>query len=361
MKKKVGIITITEGNNYGNRLQNYAMQKNLEKQGYKAETIRTNQTHLSKFLQFKFNVKNILNIKCSRYEKRIFNFNQFNRKHITFGKYSVNSDEIDQRISAYYDYFICGSDQVWNPYFRINSDNKYLSFVKNKKKIAVAASFGVEELPKEKEKHVADMLDDFSAISVREKAGKDIIEKLTDKEVCVLPDPTMTLSKSEWMRIEKKPKKTLNYYVLSYFLGEYNINIQKQINKYAKDKGKESIYLENEYQINKKGNHDYYDAGPENFIWLIHHCDKIITDSFHAVVFALIFSKPFIVVPRPKEKGVGNMQSRFSQLQEMFDIKNMFVKDNDFSQNAEVDFEKAHNIMRTEKERFVKFLENNLN
>ena len=358
--EKVGIVTITESYNYGNRLQNYAMQTNIKKLGFKAETIRVNTKNISKVFQLKFWTKNILNVNCSQYERRVYSFTKFNRKHIKFSKYSINSDEINHKISKYYDFFICGSDQIWNPYFFFNSDNKFLSFVEHKKKIAVAASFGIEELPKEEEKHVADMLKDFSAISVREKAGKEIIEKLMDKLVCVLPDPTLTLAKTEWEKIEKKPKNIPKHYILSYLLGEYEIDIQKQINEYANIENVESIYLENEYQKEKKGKHDYYDASPENFIWLIHHCDKVIADSFHAVVFALIFSKPFIVVSRPKENGTGNMQSRFLQLQEMFDIKNMFVKNDDYSSCADVDFEKAHAVMRQEKERFIKFLKENL-
>ena len=118
-----------------------------------------------------------------------------------------------------YDYYFVGSDQIWNPIYGGLSDLDLLTFTQ-KKKIAISASFGIEEIPLDYKGRVEQYISKFDAISVREEAAKNIIEKITNRQdVEVLIDPTMMLQKEEWDRIVKKPKEILtDKYIVCYIL-----------------------------------------------------------------------------------------------------------------------------------------------
>ena len=132
--KKVGIFTINDDGNFGNRLQNYAVQEILKKYNIQVKTIRK-ESLLSRIKNnLKICIKKIL--PQNKYKRQI-NFNQFN-KNIKF-KYYKKDKELD-KINKQYDYFFTGSDQVWNPNFKRMSDTDFLTFAPNQKKISFSAS-----------------------------------------------------------------------------------------------------------------------------------------------------------------------------------------------------------------------------
>ena len=116
---KIGIITITNGENFGNRLQNYALQKYLEKMDIKSETFLNNTGynsiiiyHIKKILKFtKHTLLYIL--KGNQESLRILKFMNFNKK-INYSRYILNNDKYSESVEKKYDYFIAGSDQIWN-------------------------------------------------------------------------------------------------------------------------------------------------------------------------------------------------------------------------------------------------------
>lgn len=209
--KKIGIITIIDNNNYGNRLQNYALQEYLKKMNCHVVTLKNdkyfnhkvNITKQINFLlrYFKNKIKSSFEIKKGRKE----NFKEFN-KHIVFNKKLITTH--NQEINQEYDYFIVGSDQVWKPNYLRLSDIDLLAFADNDKRISYAASFGVNKVSKEYENKIKKEIPKFKKISVREEEGKHIIELLTKREdVEVLIDPTMLLTDKEWDKVMQKPKK----------------------------------------------------------------------------------------------------------------------------------------------------------
>ena len=120
--KKIGIITITNGRNYGNKLQNYALLKSLEKLGFEVETInkifkKENKLNLF-FYRIKTCIRNVLHINerigiCKRERK----FSQFDKRYLKISKYWTYKNEYRKGIADRFDYFVCGSDQIWNPKF----------------------------------------------------------------------------------------------------------------------------------------------------------------------------------------------------------------------------------------------------
>ena len=124
----------------------------------------------------------------------------------------------------------------------------------------------------------------MSSISVREYAGADIIRDLCNIDVPVLVDPTLLLSKDQWLKIAKphayKPTKK---YVLSYFLGNKKRKNLKLIENYAHMNNLEIIHL-NDFQDNTR-----FTVDPSEFVDYFHSADVIFTDSFHGSVFSIIF------------------------------------------------------------------------
>lgn len=300
---KIGIITINDNNNYGNRLQNYAVQTFLKKQNVDSITIK-NQTLTNNKKKVILGFCKYIYIRIFRTKRkslRLDKFKEFN-KNIRFSKNTIIPYT---NISKKYDYFIAGSDQIWNPTFGRLTDVDLLAFVKPEKRIAFSASFGISELPEQYNERVKKELKKFKAISVRENKGKEIIEKLTRrKDVEVLVDPTMLLSADDWDKVVKKPEQLkTNKYILNYFLGNLSETRKKEIERIAKDNGCEIINI-----LDKDG--EFYQTGPSEFLYLEKNAYLICTDSFHSCVFAILYKRPFVVFDREDRFSKDELKNR---------------------------------------------------
>lgn len=331
---KIAIFTII-GRGPGTKLQNYALQFFLEK-NYEADvkTIRRDSyfyerlswKNLYGINSWKKLIKFIINYKG--YRKWLFNevevqdsWLDFDRNiHYTEEIEKNNDGPISKEFRSKFDYFIVGSDQVWNPNWYHNID--YFKYVDYKKQIAYAASFGVYTIPLNLEKHFREVLSKIKNISVREEAGQKIVKDLINKDVPIVLDPTMLLMKDEWLKIAKKPNwKQDNKYICAFFLGNISKNKKEKIEKIAKMINAQVIYpLKNFDEFGKK-------IGPAEFIYLINNSEYIFTDSFHGTVFSIIMKKLFLVFDR-EENGQCNMNSRLDTLLGMLNLKYRHVQDN---------------------------------
>lgn len=358
MKKldKVGIITIVDNNNYGNRLQNLATIKVFNKLGLSVETLILNQRKGSyKYLPRA--IRMIINPMIMHYKLktrdnltfcRIKRFEKFNQKNnIIIKRYPFWNV---QKIISKYKYFSVGSDQIWNPYLDFGYGTEFLEFADVSRRLTLSPSFGVNIIPDEKKAQYMKGLKGFKSLSVREQSGADIIRKLTGKEAQVLVDPTMLIEKNEWMKIASKPTKidTKNPYILEYFLGGGDLTIENEIMTFT-DNNKWNIL-----NLLDKNNEELYCTDPGEFLYLIKHARLVVTDSFHATVFSIIFGVPFIVYDR---KGQHIMESRITTLLEKFQLesrKAMRIIDNSV---LECNFNGSDKILEFEKRKAYSFLE----
>lgn len=317
---KIGIVTITELSNFGNRLQNYALQTILESMGNTVETIpnyiiyRDMRKPVWKGKQF---IKGCLKIALRKdYRtlaelKKMKPFDDFDAVYIhKAANYESTIDFITPNMNENYDRFVAGSDQIWNPYFTFNFDFEFLKFADKEKRIAYAASFGVEQIPDTKKTYFQTALKEMHAISVREHAGKRIVSRLIGREVPVVLDPTLLLTKEDWMKIEKKPTwKDNQPFLLFYFLG----NVEEKKRMMRQIEAKHPEYTEcSVIDIHNPADLKRFCIGPCEFIWLIHHAKLMVTDSFHGSVFSILMETPFISAKR-KDNNVS-MNSRIESL-----------------------------------------------
>lgn len=366
---KIAIITINDNNNYGNRLQNYALQSFLLSKleidevdtiWYAPQYMCMSQINIS---SWKIWIKCLINWKGQRnylkkeYLKdniRMYNIDKFTKKISTILDFKIKDN-----LSEKYDYFITGSDQVWNPNFWSKRDNhaniRFLKFVPKEKRIAYAASIAIPEIPKDKEQFFKDSLNEMKAISMREKGGADLVKKLTGRDVPVVVDPTILLSKEEWQKIEMIPEwYNGEKYILTYFLG----NSSSVIENIAK-KNNWKIY-----NLMDKNNFDLYTSRVEEFIYLINYAQLVATDSFHACVFSILMNTPFLVVNR-QQKGVADMTSRIDTLMELFGYQDRYIVNGKCDLSDEkilhMDFNNVKIIQERERKRSKNFLEKALN
>ncbi len=348
---KVGIVTINDFNNYGNRLQNYAVQEVLKKLGNDAITLRNIPLlNTKKMFAFRYLKYLLLNKNKKEVSERDKCFSEFN-KNIKFNKKLVTPYS---SLAKKFDYFVVGSDQVWKPTYNRMRDVDFLSFAKNEQKIALSASFGISKLSPQEEKFAKKYLENFKAISVRENSGKEIVEKLTKrKDIKLLVDPTMLLSKEEWQKVSKKPKMLEdNKYILCYFLGNLSLKRKQEIQKFA-DKNNCTI-------INLLDKNDpFYNTGPSEFLYLEQNAFMICTDSFHSSVFALIFNRPLLIFKREDDKV--DMTSRIDTLVEKFNLNDRVYNGIINEKNLKLYSEETFNLLNQEQKIALSFLKDNLN
>ena len=229
------------------------------------------------------------------------------------------------RISDSYDIYIVGSDQVWNPLITGGDTAYFLDFVKdNHKKISYAASFGVSSWPPEYKIPAGKLLELFHLISTREKTGADIVRNLTVQKptLTVNVDPVFLLDCDEWRRFvnaltEQKP------YIFIYVVGSGNqSDIYYYATKLAKEKNLNIINLRYNKSLRHKEfnlGHVVYDASPDEFVSYIGNAACVVTDSFHATAFSVIFHKD-MYVSKPHR-----VSSRITDLFDLTGIQGRFI------------------------------------
>ena len=350
--KKILIITLYGNYNFGNKLQNYAVQKILNSYGFETETLvpRSNIGIKEKVKKY---IKKILRTK-TRADIRMSNFKKFDEM---INKISLNKIKVES-----YDYVSLGSDQIWNPTDPMS--NYYVKLVnswKNISKISLSASISNADIPQDLLETYIYHFNSMKAISVREDKGKDIIEKTTGrKDVVVTLDPTMLVNVNEWEKIAKQPKQVADVdikergYILNYFLGKMAEERKNEIDRIAKEKNLKIINI-----LDK--NDPFYTCSPDEFLWLEKNAYLICTDSFHSCVFAILFRIPFVVFNRVDGQiGTNKVNSRIETLLNKFKINDRYFQKKITNELLCCDFEKVDKILEEEKDRMKVFLKNTL-
>lgn len=335
---RIGILSLVLHTNYGGILQSYALQTVLERLGHEVYVFNREQQYYK--TRWKYIPKRCLKrivgrdeviFQESRYKKEapiicqhIWNFR---KKYIH--EYIINSFDEIKKMNL--DAIIVGSDQVWRPcYFKsqwnAGVEDAFLSFAKdwNIKRIAYAASLGVNdwEFSDQETQLVAKAGKLFSAISVREDSGIKLLkEKLNLDSIQVL-DPTLLLSRDDYVRlIEKADIGKSSGNLLTYIL---NPSSKKTtfINEVAKAKGLIPFSVNNSNVKQTAPIEQRIMPSIEKWLQGFDDAKLVITDSFHACVFSIIFGKPFIVLGN-QERG----NARFDSLLKLFSLQNNLVTD----------------------------------
>ena len=361
--KRIGIITINDNKNYGNRLQAFAMQQYLKKFGFSSEDIlfTYDNSFQSPILALKnalvkipfINklVKKIKHRQDSLIEIRIKAFTQFNKKHIAVSKEKIKGSKVSRKTRSRYDYYVAGSDQIWNPTFGLGTPVSYLQFAPKKKRIAISASFGVDEMPERFKNQARHYLDGMHFISVREETGRQIVRELTGNDCEVFLDPTMLVSPDVYSPLLESAKAVLpENYVLCFFLGELSDKRKGFIERFAAEKGCQTVYL------NSPDNPEQFVCDPCDFLKAIKNCRYLFTDSFHGCVFSILFQRQLFAMER--EGKIVKMSGRIRTLFDKFGLTDRLVCEDDTLPEpvSKERFEKIFAILENERKRTTDIL-----
>lgn len=362
--KTVKTITCHDVYNAGASLQAYALQTYLETQGYDAEIINYKPEYLTR--HYRLNV-----VSNPKYDKPIVRqlylaaklrrrmkarksrkkaeFDVFREKYLKLTKqtFCTNNDLKKGNIQA--DAFIAGSDQIWNPVFETGKDPSFfLDFVTSGKKISYAASFAVKEIPSEFQDVVRERLNTFDSISVREKSGVKILNDmgLEGKLVC---DPVFLLPEETWTAMCNGSSYSEKYAFVYDF--DNSGLIRDLVQAVSEEKQLKIVsYFHREYA-------DYCcESGPLTFLQNIQNADLIISNSFHATAFALIFHKEFYAVGRREP-----INSRMYDLLDDVGLQDRYLESAaDWKNATAIDWDKVERLLKDKIDFSKEFLKNSL-
>lgn len=328
---KVGVLTLPFNNNYGGYLQAYALMTFLKNEGHEVELIYRRHNKLSFVRKIKITVKNIIKLLIGRKVGRIIpdrekDFRQRGRlMHLFVDKYICpksqtlySTEELSQYVQGRYDAVIVGSDQIWRPDYVPDVEDFYLSFLNDPKvcKIAYAASFGSDN-PQytDRERDICGKaLMNFNLVTVRESSGVDVIKRMgwNAMEPIVVLDPTLLLKKEDYDQLLPKKQSLSKGKIFCYVLDDSD-NVKKVIKQTSDILQKKLYYI---IDSERWKNVDYIMPSIEDWLCGIRDSDFVVTDSFHGMVFSILFNKPFIVCVN-KERGVA----RFLDLLAMLNLQ----------------------------------------
>ena len=318
MKKKVGILTFAY-NNYGGCLQAYALQAYLKKfpelevcnidlctreRRQKERIFRIDEPSMA------VNVATLLLtlLRYSGLRRRKERMQRFKERYLTLTEPCSCHEEVGEKLPRI-DVLVSGSDQVFNPIYPTRRIF-YLDFPKGPiRKVAYAPSFGISEFSAQLQDEIAPWVNDFDALSCREREGAEFLEKITGRRVPVLVDPSLLLAPEEWERIAVAPRVKGGYIFV------YDLNGGSELVALAREIKRctglpivcQTQKVRKFYPVDRQ----IYDSGPCEFLGWIRHAQYVVTDSFHGTLFSALFGRKFhtyIAYPRTSAR-VRNLLS----------------------------------------------------
>lgn len=359
MNKKIVIATPVDMNNYGNRLQNYAVHRICEKLGFYPVTLAPQEKiagFFPKYMLFKlaYPLRNnkLFNKsrKMAKFRKMLFGW-EFTQNYINTiipKNEKLLKNEINKAVLAG-----IGGDQIWSPYWAERVYFCGFSNLKSNKKICFAPSFGKANLSEDEMLVLKNKLTDIDNIAVREYSGIDIIKNITGKNARLIIDPVLMLSQEEWKKLFSENKVIEKKYIFSYFLGS-DSSQKEYVEKLAKDKRLELIDI---LDVNTP---EVFCSSPEKFVEYIANAELVCTDSYHGLLLSLLFERPFIIFQRGA-KNNSDMSTRIETIVNMFNLKDRLYenlkKDEIFNSSVEMFHEKINKVQSEAWEYYNSFKE----
>lgn len=383
MNKKVGIVSCYFKHNYGSMLQAYATQQVLDNMGIENETINIDENvdfangkkkyYMTQITNFTF-IKSKLGMIKLKFDKKLKKdlgknisirdkkYKEFEQKFRLTAPYKTYA-ELTEKCKDYSSVLV-GSDQLWLP-VNVVADYYTLNWVPdNVNKISLATSFGVSTVPDKYKESYKKFLNRIENLSVRESAGVKLVSELSNKEATLVCDPTLLLTKQEWMEIQQEERIIKDKYILCYFLGN-NIEHRKFAERLKEKTGYKIVSLNHADEYVKYSDifadETPYNIGPAEWINLIRNAEYVCTDSFHGTVFSLINNTKFFTFERYSNKNSKvSTNSRIYSLLEIVNLKERILSGTENVEDVlkyNIDFDKVNTKLADFRNESKAFLE----
>ena len=314
---RTATVTWITYRNFGTYLQAYALQQAMKSLGYENRILDDRRFVLS----------NPLRAFLGRWKRRLLGQPTAPVNIAAYRDFRERYLQVDERWTDYadlnlrYDLFLCGSDQIWSPYFKVNP-YYYLGFT-DKPKVAYAPSTGTGRLPDSYRRETKPLLDRFSAIAVREASAARAMSDYVDKEVRTVADPTLLLTAAEWEQVAAPVENAETPYLLCYFLSP-NAWYMDYARTEARRLGMPLKVFYNRSEYRGYGD-ERLSVGPGEFLTYIRQATKVFTDSFHASIFSLLFHKDFVTFKRFEDGGERDQNARIADLFSRLGLSARFI------------------------------------
>lgn len=353
---KIGILTQPLHSNYGGILQNYALQQVLKQMGHEVETIDWGGGSGLRAMLYRMKVHVLHTLLPNRYpllkympndkEKSIIqrNTNHFINTYINHTEAMHSYEEfVKQASKGKYDAYVVGSDQCWRPCYNAFLPSMFLDFVQDKqvKRMAYAASFGTDkwEFTPQLTNVCAPLAKKFDLVTVREDSGVKLCKEHLGVDAVHVLDPTMLLTKEDYIQLIEKEKEPKSNGTLFNYILDPDTKKSAFIQMVAKSKGLKAFQVLPKCQTETRTKDDVKNRiedcvfpGVTTWLRAFMDADMTIVDSFHGMVFSIIFNKPFWAIG-----NVSRGMSRFTSLLKMFHLEDRLL---DADQLDNVDFSK---------------------
>ena len=360
------------GDNYGACLQTYATQETLRKLGcdvqilnyeYRSENrkdpfLNIMRKRFKNIPHYLFHYFQIMDFKAKK-KLSARAFHQFRSEMLNIMEEKFYEAKEISKKNFLFDVYVAGSDQIWNPtFYGCCNPVYYLDFVCNEaKRISYASSIGVSVMPEEYVDEFRRLVLHFDAVSIREKKGSEIVEKLCQRNVPTVLDPTLLLTDKQWDAVCSKPIID-GEYIFCYLFSDnpaYNL-VKKKLKKELNCKIVSIPFVFREAESNDE---KVYHAGPAEFISLIKNAKMILTDSFHATAFSITYRKDFLVLERQNKKIKTNMNSRIYSIIGMLGIQDRLIKPYNFksiNNICKIDYDRVYDELENQRKYSIEYL-----
>ncbi|BFM34116.1 polysaccharide pyruvyl transferase family protein [Acinetobacter towneri] len=368
--KKVAILTQPLGHNYGGLMQAWALQQVLKRLGWDVVTIdRQWNKKTALYLLARLVYRTISTLLGKRKalvfmekaEPIIYQYTRsFLANHIVMSEPVYSTSQLLKYFEeAKYDAVVVGSDQTWRPKYSPCIENFYLDFLKENKlkKIAYASSFGVDEWEYSpvQTKTCAELARLFDAVSVREDSGVDLCKKYLGIDAEHVLDPTLLLTKEDYRKLIGEEKLSQNHSGIYTYILDKTSDKEKFIHKIA-DQLNESVFncQAKTKLADSKSVEDCIMPDPKDWLAGFANAKYVITDSFHGMVYSIIFNKPFVVIGN-KARGM----TRFTSLLEKLNLCDRLIFDSkaDYELNNNINWDDVELLKKAQIKYSMQYLE----
>lgn len=358
---RIGFVTTHRYQNFGTFLQCFALQKILQELGHDVEIIDYRR---EEFEQSTLNKARIVIGDFRRHPmdyirnisawfllcKRKSLFYKFAKENFRVSRQFWKTNDDLKANPPQYDLYLSGSDQIWNPAICGFIEPYFLTFApKGSLKASYASSIGLSHLSTTEIEQLKVMLTTYQYLSCREKIGCKLLADCGYTEVKHVLDPTLLIDKSIWETMSSKSTIQNKDYNLCYFLAE-TPEKRTKAHELLSDEKIENLTVDFRYSKDA-----ILAAGPYEFLSLIRNAKTIVTDSFHGMIFCVLFGKDFFVFPRHKETDHNHQNSRIIDMLDTIGLKNRWYppsKDN----ISPIDYTIVDNKIKTLKQYSIEYL-----
>ncbi len=370
---KVAVVNRTNLKNYGSVLQCYALCEAIRDLGYEAEII-WEQGNISKNYDFRLNKLFMIAVKMATHPSLISDvmasMKDVKGKSITEGKVKKFDDFVRRNITQKlypgkllsqiakgdeYSKFICGSDQVWCSTTMYIDPMMYLRFAPERKRIAYAPSIGRNYIPNYNRAKMKKYISDIPFVSIREDDGQRLVKELTGRDVPVVLDPTLLIKREKWERLAYSEIQPKEKYAVLYFLDETSETNQQKIAEFLKDQHLCAYSIGQEVSLIEKSVSIYSpDCGPNDFLSLVQNAEIVITDSYHGMLFSMIFDRNFWAVERAYQQY--DQSSRQRTILRHLGLEERYIKNCRDILFKDVDYISVNESLRKMREESICYL-----